>query len=201
LGIHACSTTCTNTIGSYVCSCDTGYGLAADAKTCVELALNCTSVPAAPTHGQYSTSCLGTANGSICILACEAGYIPSANVTCLMGTWTSSGNCTSTASVGGDGANASASSSRVGIPISTKFYIVLAMFLGVFAIIGLVQLYFWRQSKKRKWRVLPPEEQEMVSVGAKSVGEPMAASPSVPEISSPSVQDLQDLSPHPPTGE
>ena len=33
-GYNGCHQSCTNTEGSYYCSCDTGFSLAADNKTC-----------------------------------------------------------------------------------------------------------------------------------------------------------------------
>ena len=34
-GISGCSQVCTNTIGSYLCSCNSGYELSNDSHTCI----------------------------------------------------------------------------------------------------------------------------------------------------------------------
>ena len=61
-GTDGCAQTCTNTVGSYSCSCGTGYRLASDEHTCSEVdecaegtdscAHTCTN-----TVGSYSCSC------------------------------------------------------------------------------------------------------------------------------------------------
>ena len=38
-GISGCSQVCTNTIGSYKCSCNAGYQLTNDSHTCIGLEL------------------------------------------------------------------------------------------------------------------------------------------------------------------
>ena len=35
VGIDSCAHTCTNTVGSYTCSCRSGYRLASDGWTCI----------------------------------------------------------------------------------------------------------------------------------------------------------------------
>ena len=65
-GTDGCSQTCTNTVGSYECSCGVGYRLASDRHSCVDI-----NECALGTHGCNQT-CTNTVGSYSC--SCDTGY-------------------------------------------------------------------------------------------------------------------------------
>ena len=65
-GTHGCAQTCTNQVGSYSCSCGSGYLLASDHRGCIDIN-ECTE----GTNG-CSQQCTNTIGSYRC--SCSSGY-------------------------------------------------------------------------------------------------------------------------------
>ena len=70
-GNGGCNQICTNSIGSFLCSCNSGYNLAADGRTCVDI-----------NECQLNTdncqqTCTNTAGGFTC--SCNSGFALNSN--------------------------------------------------------------------------------------------------------------------------